>query len=165
MSLLSDPISGSSTYVPSTLCGLISLVLHPAMWCTEMERICRTGVSASAPWTVYRKVVPFGSRLAILLCCRSSTVLKNTMRDPILTRGILQHIRRGCQPGAPCVQFDTATRVGGYDPNAVLQHVRELREEGLLQVIDVDTGQNGQVVAIFVRGLTAEGERVLEAES
>lgn len=84
------------------------------------------------------------------------------MRDLVLTRGILHYIQRGCKPGAPCVQFNTATRMNDYDPRVVLQHVCKLREEGLLQVIDVDVGRDGQVVAIFVRGLTAEGEQVLE---
>jgi len=85
------------------------------------------------------------------------------MRDTPLTRRILSHIRNACNPGAPCAHFDTTTGLDDCDPDAVLRHVRRLRDEGLLQIIDVEAGRDGTVRALHVRGLTPEGEQVLDS--
>jgi hypothetical protein len=60
------------------------------------------------------------------------------------------------------VRFDTATPLGSHEPETVLHRVRQLREEGLLEVIDVETSDDGRDVAIAVRGLTPEGEDLLQ---
>ena len=85
------------------------------------------------------------------------------MRDTPLTRRILSHIRNACNPGAPCAHFDTTTGLDDCDPDAVLRHVRRLRDEGLLQIIDVEAGRDGTIRTLHVRGLTPEGEQMLDA--
>lgn len=84
-------------------------------------------------------------------------------RDTGLTHQILRHIRNERDPGAPCVQFDTSTRIGDHDPEIVLRHVSRLREEGLLEVIEVEVDARERPVEISVRGITAKGEDLLEA--
>lgn len=84
-------------------------------------------------------------------------------RDAGLTRRILRHVKNERDPGAPCVRFDTSTRIGDHDPETVLHHVYQLREEGLLEVIEIETDARERPVEISVRGITAEGEDLLEA--
>lgn len=60
------------------------------------------------------------------------------------------------------MQFDTSTCIGEHDPEDVLQHVRQLREEGLLEMVEVETDPHDEIVAATIRGLTPEGENLLE---
>lgn len=67
-----------------------------------------------------------------------------------LTRRILGYINNKCEPGMSCVRFDTATRLGDYDPETVPRHVSRLREDGLLRVIEVKTGAHEQPAEITI---------------
>lgn len=86
-----------------------------------------------------------------------------------LSRQILRRVKEESAPESLPVQFDPDTTIGGHDASTVIDHVKQLQEEGFLEVadeIDVEMGAEAEPVLVTVRGLTPKGEEVLkEAET
>lgn len=82
-----------------------------------------------------------------------------------LRRHILEYIKGETDPECLPVRFGPATQIGSYDPDRVLYQVRQMREEGYLEVMDVEMSPEGELIEVTVRGLTSKGEDLLAEQA